>query len=196
MMTRTVSQRRVTWSARHRRGERGSTLIEAMAAGAVFAVGLLGLLAAQTMGAKQNWMASKESRATAIARDAANAVRRWPYPSPAADTTLANDPSNDAMVLVSGAIASPPIPASFEHDINADNGLIQALPNAAIDFNNDNNPDFMRLLHVAPLLVNGQPSGITVSVVVAWSADVGWRQVVLPVVKYDPTLNFATIPGI
>lgn len=180
------------------RRERGATLVEAMAAGAVFAIGLLGLLAAQTTGAKQNWMASKESRATAIALDALSTVRRWPYPS-ADDPRLENDAGNDgdsAPSLVSGALTALPEPAAFEHDLNVDAGSIPPLPNAAIDFTEDDAPDFSRLLHVEPLMVGGVQLGITVSVVVAWTEDVGARQVVLPLVKYDPTMNFATIPGI
>jgi hypothetical protein len=182
-------------SARDRAAERGATLIEAMVAGAVFAIGLLGLLAAQTVGAKQNWMASREARAAAIAMDAANSVRRWPYPS-LADTRLDDIAANNEAELVSGTMADRPDPADFEHDLNADSGFVAPLPNAAIDYNRDDAPDFMRLLHVSPIQVGPETVGIMVSVVVAWREDLGYRQVVIPIVKYDPSFNNATVPGI
>jgi type II secretory pathway pseudopilin PulG len=179
---------------RPRSAQRGATLIEAMVAGAVFAIGLLGLLAAQTVGAKQNWMASRETRATAIALDALNSVRQWPYPS-AADSRLNNNDANDAAVLVSGSISTLPAPADFELDLNQNPGTFAPpLPITAID----GAANFKRFLHVAPVLAADGVSviGITVSVVVAWPEDLGARQVVFPMVKYDPALNLATIPGI
>lgn len=180
--------------------QRGATLIEAMAAGAVFAIGLLGLLAAQTVGAKQNWMASREGRATALAQDVLSTIRHWPYPDDAADALFNDNTANDSpdVLLVSGAISAVPESPGFEFNINEDDpgDFALPLPNEAIDLNEDGEPDFMRLLHVRPIVIGADTVGITVSVVVAWREDLGARQVVLPLVKYNPAFNLATIPGI
>jgi len=172
---------------------RGATLIEAMAAAAVLAIGILGLLAAQVIAAKQNGMAARQTRASALAQDAAAAIKRWPYD----DARIANVPGNDGAILEGGRIAAAPDPADFELDLNEAPGAY-APPVAAdaIDYNDDGDPDFQRLVHVEPFMVDGAQNGLVVSVIVAYREELGWRQVVMRQSKYDPALNLATIPAL
>jgi type IV pilus assembly protein PilV len=64
---------------------RGTTLIEAMAALAVFTIGILGVMQMNVLASRQNNLARSESTAGKIARDLAYAFERLPYNHPAFD---------------------------------------------------------------------------------------------------------------
>lgn len=61
---------------------RGSTLIEAMAALAVFTIGILGVMQMNVLASRQNNLARGEATAGKIARDLAYAFERLPYAHP------------------------------------------------------------------------------------------------------------------
>jgi type IV pilus assembly protein PilV len=68
---------------------RGTTLIEAMAALAVFTVGILGVMQMNVLASRQNNLARSESTAGKIARDLAYAFERLPYNHPAFNNVTA-----------------------------------------------------------------------------------------------------------
>jgi type IV pilus assembly protein PilV len=61
---------------------RGATLIEVMAALAIFSVGLLGVMHMNVLALNQNNIARNQSTATKMARDLADAFERLPYHHP------------------------------------------------------------------------------------------------------------------
>jgi hypothetical protein len=78
-----------------RLSSRGTTLIEAMAAMAVFAVGIIGVMQMNVLASKQNNLARSQTTASKIARDVADAFERLPFNHPLLNvpTSLAqNDP--------------------------------------------------------------------------------------------------------
>lgn len=188
------------------RASRGATLLEAMIAGAILMIGLLGLLTAQIFAARQNHMAARQMRAAAVARDLASAVQRWDY----ATETLSGGrlvngvTANDTTTYTSGTLSAAPVAASYDYDVNANWSATLAAPplsNAAIDHNEDGQPDFQRYLVVAPAGAfaagNTNVVGRRITVVVAWNEAGQWRQVVLFQLKHDPaTVANGNIPGL
>lgn len=61
---------------------RGSTLIEAMAALAVFAVGIIGVMQMNVLASQQNNLARMQTTASKLARDLAAAFERLPFHHP------------------------------------------------------------------------------------------------------------------
>lgn len=58
---------------------RGFSLIEAMAALAIFSIGLLGVLHMNVLASQQNGLARRQSTASKVARDLVDAFERLPY---------------------------------------------------------------------------------------------------------------------
>ena len=61
------------------RSARGFSLIEAMAALAIFSIGLLGVLHMNVLASQQNGLARRQSTASKVARDLVDAFERLPY---------------------------------------------------------------------------------------------------------------------
>jgi type IV pilus assembly protein PilV len=83
-----------------RLSSRGSTLIEAMAALAVFSVGIIGVMQMNVLASQQNNLARAQTTASKIARDVAAAFERLPFNHPLLNvpTTLGqNDPEFASM---------------------------------------------------------------------------------------------------
>ena len=85
------------------RRPRGATLIETIVSMAIFGVGMLGIIQAQVIAARQNGLARRHSRAAAIARDFTEAARRWEYAdprlaAPPCSPPYTNFPITEAMV--------------------------------------------------------------------------------------------------
>jgi type IV pilus assembly protein PilV len=80
----------VTHFTQHRRG---FSLVEALAALAVFSVGLLGVLQMNVLASQQNGLARRQSTASKLARDLVDAFERLPYNHPllANESTLPPD---------------------------------------------------------------------------------------------------------
>lgn len=62
-----------------RSSQRGSTLIEAMAALAVFTIGIIGIMDMNLLASKQNNLARSRTVASKIARDVADSFERLPF---------------------------------------------------------------------------------------------------------------------
>jgi prepilin-type N-terminal cleavage/methylation domain-containing protein len=70
---------------------RGFSLIEAMAALAIFSIGLLGVLHMNVLASQQNGLARRQSTASKVARDLVDAFERLPY----GHTLLSNESTID-----------------------------------------------------------------------------------------------------
>lgn len=75
---------------------RGFSLIEAMAALVVFAVGILGVLQMNVLASQQNNLALSHTTASKLARDLADAFERLPYTHPLFTRPTALQPSDPA----------------------------------------------------------------------------------------------------
>jgi prepilin-type N-terminal cleavage/methylation domain-containing protein len=169
---------------------RGTTLIEVMIAMVVLAIGLIGLLAANVTASQQNSAASRQNRGTAIARDLLSTVSRWDFN----DGRLADIPGNNAATFTSGRSFTRLSAANFELDVNtsaARTGTFDPAPASSVDINGDGLADYDRYLAVVPFT-----NGIRVIATVQWREAGTWRRVSLFDVKYNPTLNRATVPGL
>lgn len=177
------------------RRTRGATILEGMIAMAVLTIGLLGLFAAQVTAANQNASALRKTRAIAIARDAASVVQRMPY-ADVTESVAANNPDGASAILKSGIWSGPPDAANFERDLNA-NIVEGMIPTAALNYYGTSDADYLRYLAVSPVTdSNTNTLGRMARVVVAWR-DLGrWNAIVIPVMKYDPASNQATISGL
>src|SRR5512140_773097 len=65
-----------------RMSQRGTSLIEAMAALVVFSVGILGVMQMNVLASQQNNLARAQTAATRIARDVADSFERLPFDHP------------------------------------------------------------------------------------------------------------------
>lgn len=66
----------------HPRTRRGFSLIEAMAALAVFSIGILGVMQMNVLASQQNGLARRQSTASKIGRDLVDAFERLPFDHP------------------------------------------------------------------------------------------------------------------
>ncbi|HYO55543.1 type IV pilus modification PilV family protein [Archangium sp.] len=73
---------------------RGFSLIEAMAALAVFSIGLLGVLHMNVLASQQNGLARRQSTASKIARDLVDSFERLPYDHALLSTESTIDPAD------------------------------------------------------------------------------------------------------
>lgn len=85
-----------------RRGERGTTLVEALVATVVILIGFLGVMAVNKMGVAMNGRARSVTRATAIATDLVEQIGLWPY----GDARLATGPHGESDLTLGGAVWS------------------------------------------------------------------------------------------
>lgn len=73
---------------------RGFSLIEAMAALAIFSIGLLGVLHMNVLASQQNGLARRQSTASKVARDLVDAFERLPYGHTLLSTESTIDPAD------------------------------------------------------------------------------------------------------
>jgi len=93
---------------------RGSTLIEAMAALVVLAIGIIGVMQMNVLASEQNNLARSRTIASKIARDVADSFERLPFNHPAlntptgllqTDAEFANMDNPDGLVTLQSAVA-------------------------------------------------------------------------------------------
>jgi prepilin-type N-terminal cleavage/methylation domain-containing protein len=73
---------------------RGFSLLEAMAALAIFSIGLLGVLHMNVLASQQNGLARRQSTASKVARDLVDAFERLPYHHTLLSTESTIDPAD------------------------------------------------------------------------------------------------------
>ena len=77
---------------------RGFSLIEAMAALAVFSIGILGVLQMNVLASQQNGLARRQSTASTIARDLVDSFERLPFDHVLLSTESTIDPADPRFV--------------------------------------------------------------------------------------------------
>jgi type IV pilus assembly protein PilV len=73
---------------------RGFSLVEALAALAIFSIGLLGVLHMNVLASQQNGLARRQSTASKIGRDLVDAFERLPFHHPLLSTVSTIDPAD------------------------------------------------------------------------------------------------------
>lgn len=93
---------------------RGFSLVEAMAALAVFSIGILGVLHMNVLASQQNGLARRQSTASKVARDMVDAFERLPFEHPLLSAESTIDPADprfarfdeaDGLVKLTDAVA-------------------------------------------------------------------------------------------
>jgi Tfp pilus assembly protein PilV len=177
--------------------ERGTTLIEVIAAVAVMIIGAAGLAGIHKMGMRMEGDGRRITRATAIAEDLAQQIALWPYN----DARLSNpNPDNDDNIGDLGLLLESNDPANWgpaidhgEADLTAGGYVYNGIPATEllgyerywnVSFNDPANPGTL-------LDYNGNsvPDAVRVAVIVRYRTDVGWRRIVVLVTKISDQNN-------
>src|SRR5512145_3289181 len=101
-----------------RRGERGTTLLEAMLATVILLVGFMGVMATDKIGVWMNGNARSVTRATAIAQDLAEQINLWSYSDPRLSDGVHNTglPTVETDLTNGGALPWNGIPTAVVRD--------------------------------------------------------------------------------
>jgi Tfp pilus assembly protein PilV len=167
--------------------QRGSTLLEAMLAMAVLAIGGAGVATLHSQGILVEADSRRLTRAAAIAQDLMSQVQLWEFTDArlALRTTTAATVADFAKAFETTAdpIASN-IADHGEADLTAGGVDFHGLPTASI-------ADYQRYWNVATSAsddsnANGVPDGRRIAVVVRWPHRGTWRRLVLVAYKADP----------
>jgi hypothetical protein len=175
--------------------ERGTTLIEAMAAMSIVLVGLLGFMGLQLVTSRANVFNKRMSQATALASDLAENTKRWTYIdarlSPAGMEVVTA--TNHAKVQPGWDLGRAEAPSPAPQFDDADLGTTyQGLP---VDTDGDSKPEFTRYWNVYGVDLggagSGTPSGKLVQIIVRWKEPgLGYRQVTSMSFKPNPAFIF------
>lgn len=184
------------------RGQRGSTILEALLAMALIMTGAAGLIGLNNVGIRLDADGRRITRATAIAEDLAGQIALWPYDDPRlANSNSANedDPGDAAANLqlpgpATGWIDHGGFDTSgrVESDLTLGGTLWHGIPSAdvvsggferywSVSANDPANPG--GLLDANR---NTVPDALRVAAIVRWPAGAGWRRVVILVNKINP----------
>ena len=163
---------------------RGTTLIEAMAALAVFSVGILGVMQMNVLASQQNNLALAQTTASKLARDVADSFERLPFNHPLlntpttlalADAEFANMDNEDGLVKLPDALAQ-----------TAARPLLGA---AAAVFTSEGGGSFYQVAWRALPVANperfNQVDQLRVLIMVRFPAPGGMRQINTWAVKYS-----------
>lgn len=190
---------------RRRRAERGFSIIEAIIAMSILAIGLIGMAALQIVAVRANQFGSRMGHASALARDLAENAQRWDY----ADARLAVletvASADDAKIQAKWEMGrAEVVPSSaraqfgeLAGDTNATtaNALGATYQGLSPDLDLDGTPEFHRYWTSwgLDLTASGTPQGKLVQIVVRWkdaSVSVGgvtgYRQVALSTYVPNP----------
>lgn len=186
-----------------RRAPRGFSLIEAMVAMAVLAIGLLGMASLQIVGVRSNQFGGRMARASQLGHDLIEQVQRWDY----ADTRLTalqvvTTPTDTVVKNRWDLGRADTVPSTVRPQFGDTAGDANAVTAGALgttyqglsnDVDKDGKPDFRRYWNVYDLQVteSGKVTvkGKLVQVIVRWkdaSVAGGNRQVSMSTFKPDP----------
>jgi type IV pilus assembly protein PilV len=164
---------------------RGFSLIEAMAAMLVFAIGILGVMQMNVLASQQNNLAISQTTASKLARDLADAFERLPYTHPIfikptalqpTDPTFTDFDNPDGLVLLQDAIAV----AGARPLLGAADAIMMS----------EGQGTFYQVAWRSQRVENPKQLGTfdsrRIVIMVRYPTPVGLRQVNVWVVKYDP----------
>ena len=181
---------------------RGTTLVEAMIAAAVFLVALAGLLPLQVMGARMNRFSDRTFAATSLANDLTENIARWSYSDSRLNPLTTVSSFSDSAISSAwdmGTSAKASYVAEYSDspttDTNATtwNALGTTYQGFSTDVDGDGTPDFTRYWNVyaVDLSGTGTPSGKLVQIIVRWNEPkVGYHQVSVTTFKRNPANLF------
>ncbi|MGQ0507114.1 MAG: type IV pilus modification PilV family protein [Myxococcaceae bacterium] len=180
-----------------RRSERGTSMIEALAAMSIVLVGLLGFLSTQTAVARSNHYSRRLRQASALASDLEENIRRWSYPDARLATNVTVNNFSDSAIVSRwdmGRAQTSTYQAHFSDkgsDANASNSsaLGNSYQGVSSDANQDGTADFVRYWNVIAVDLNntGTANGKLVQIIVRWKEPgFGFRQVTHTAYKANP----------
>jgi len=181
---------------------RGTTLIEAMIAAAVFLVAMAGLVPLQVMGARMNKFSDRTFAAASLANDLSENIARWSYTDPRLNSLSTVASFSDSTVMSTwdmGTSATASYVAEYSDspttDVNASNSnaLGSTYQGFTTDVDGDGTPDFTRYWNVYAVDATGSgtPTGKLIQIIVRWNEPrVGWHQVVVSTFKRNPANLF------
>lgn len=165
---------------------RGFSLIEAMAALTIFAIGILGVLQMNVLASQQNNLALNHTTASKIARDLADAFERLPYTHPLftrpttlqpGDTLFSDFDNTDGLWTLQEALAvvgeRPLLGAADAITTSEGQGSLYQVA--------------WRAQRVENLTQPGTFDSRRIVIMVRYPTPGGFRQVNVWVVKYDPS---------
>jgi Tfp pilus assembly protein PilV len=163
------------------RWQRGTTLIEVMAAVSILLVAGLGTLGIHTQQLKMNGDARRITEATALAQDMVENIALWSW----GDARLANaDTTNDADIgdaAFQFELANP----VYDHG-EADLKLGGTQWNG-IAKPKDGFERYWNVAYVDDIDGNGTWDAVRIAVIVRWQGSTGWRRIVLMTTKANPS---------
>ncbi len=170
-----------------RRGERGTTLVEAMAATVVLLIVATGLLGMYTQQLRMTGDARRVTEASALAQDLVENIAQWSYnDARLANTNTAND-GDIGDTAYRFEAASPPADHG-EADLTAGGAVWNGLP-ARAGFErywNVSDKDYTNPGLLLDSDGNGVADGLRIAVIVRWPQGTGWRRLVLMTMKPNP----------
>lgn len=172
-------------TTRNRRRARGFTILENMLAMAVLTFGATGVTAIHRQSQSYLGDARKITRAAAFAGDLVTQIQLWDFDDP----RLANaNPANDVDLgdtTLQFELQDPPPADHGEADLNAGGRVWTGVPGALLDQNG-----MQRYWNVSYDAVDSNGNvifdAVRIAVIVRWRAGIGWRRIVLPMVKVNP----------
>ena len=167
------------------RWQRGTTLIEVMAATCILLVAGVGTLAMHGQQLKMNGDARRMTEATALAQDMVENIALWSWgDGRLADTNTTNNKDIGDSAFDFERLDNPP----YDHaEKDGDLTLGNTVP-----WNGIQNPPagFERYWNVAlvdDMENNGIFDAVRIAVIVRWQGSTGWRRIVLMTTKANPS---------
>ncbi|MDY7231977.1 prepilin-type N-terminal cleavage/methylation domain-containing protein [Hyalangium rubrum] len=164
---------------------RGFSIIEAMAAMAVFVIGVVGVMQMNVLASQQNNLARHQTLASKIARDVADSFERLPYNHPIFLPTTSLQPTD-------ADFSNPTVPDGLWRleDAIALAGVRPMLGAADAIIQSEGGGDFFEVTWRSQRVENPSQAGVfdsrRIAIMVRYPTPGGFRQVTVWTVKYDP----------
>jgi type II secretory pathway pseudopilin PulG len=161
--------------------QRGTTLLEVMAAMSILIVAGVGTLGLHTQQLKMNGDARRITEATALAQDMVENMALWSW----GDARLANTNTANDTDLGDSAfqfeLASPPYDHA-EADLTAGGVAWNGIAKPKDGFER-----YWNVAYVDDIDGNGTWDAVRIAVIVRWQGSTGWRRIVLLTTKANPS---------
>ena len=181
---------------------RGTTLVEAMIAAAIFLVALAGLLPLQVMGARLNRFSDRTFAAISLANDLTENIARWSYSDSRLNPVMTVSSFSDSAIAStwdmgtssrSSYVAEYSDSPTSDPNASTSNALGSTYQGFSSDVDGDGTPDFTRYWNVYAVDATGSgtPTGKLIQIIVRWNEpQVGWHQVAVTTFKRNPANLF------
>jgi Tfp pilus assembly protein PilV len=175
----------------HLRGQRGTSLIEAMIALVVLLIGAIGVIAAHRQGLRLASDARRLTRASAIAQDLVDQIALWPYGDPrlarGSRSALTDADIGDSNFLFETTASTSTLADHGDADLTLGGTQWNGIPTAVIQ---GYGPPFERYWNVAyvdDIDGDGVWDAVRIAVIVRWGDPAsGYRRIVAYSTKANP----------